>query len=719
MTSLEDAAPARRALTRPRPPERVDLTALDALALGAVLLVALLATASLALAHLGRHSLPGALGLTAALAFGFTAVARRSRRRVRIVPDRAGLLVAAGCVAVSAALTTPGFSYGVGDKDPGGYVSQAALISRTGADTFVDPILSARDAQGRALPVQLNSPGARLGGVWIESGDVAGSKIVPQFYRLWPALLATAWDAGGHRAMQVAVPVAGLVSVLAMVALLRRVGAQVAAGVGDLVGAQVGAGAGPDPARTAGLVAAGSGGLLLATNLLQVWHSRYPTTEVLSQALYLGALLGVVVALQTRWSPAAGAAGLLVGVGWLNRADGVLLVLLVVGVLAAVYALGRWDARAGWCAAGLGAVAPYALLQAYHLAGYYSSVNEVPSIRLLLGMVAGLALAAAGLRLLLRRPLAGLQRRLTLRCVQVAVGLAACAAAVGLLALGFLRARLFGVDYWDYHGRAIRSYDEAILPRLAMYLTLPGLGLMLLGLAVVALRRWQAVLWAVLLPTLVLFPVYAYTARNSTRMLWWTRRYVPAVLPGILVLVALALAYAYIWHRRGRHPLRVPAMLGLAGLLGAFLWQSVPLRSHDEWRGSFAITKRLSDLSGDARGVYLWEKQNCCLGSTMLFATPLWLQHGELSALLQAQEYLAEDPLLNEKMIAAYRKEFAGSPIFVVAASALPDGVDPAGVRVVDRLSTALPMWEELDTARPDEPRDVAVQLVVWRVRGT
>ena len=55
-------------------------------------------------------------------------------------------------------------------------------------------------------------------------------------------------------------------------------------------------------------------------------------------------------------------AGLLVGVGWLNRADGLLLVLLAVGLGAALLATRRWDGRATWFAAGLGVVVPHALL---------------------------------------------------------------------------------------------------------------------------------------------------------------------------------------------------------------------------------------------------------------------------------------------------------------------------------------------------------------------
>ena len=672
-----------------------ELTVLDLAALAGLLVVALAGWASLALAHLGVHTLVGVLAGAGA---GLGAVLLLCRgRRVEVRTDAPALGIALACAALAGALTVPGFSYGVADKDPGGYVSHAIAISATGDWSFVDPVL-ATAAEDPAFPVQLTSPGARFAGVWVR--DAATGLIAPQFYHLWPALLATSYDAGGRSALLVTVPLMGVLSVLVLCALLRRVG-------NELLG------------PTGGLVAAGAGGLLLATNVLQVWQARYPTTEVLAQALYLGALLGIVIALQTGWRPAAGLAGLLVGVGWLNRADGLLLVLLLVGLGAVLLATGRWDGRATWGAAGLAVVTPHALLQAYDLAAAYSAANRIPS----LPVVAAVVAACLGLGLLLRRlpasPLARLQAMLEGRRTQIAVGLVVVAAAGGSIALGFLRPRLFGADLFDYNGRLVRSYDEQILRRLSWFLTLPGFALMLGGLAVGALRRWRAAVWAVVLPTLVLFPLYGYTASNSTRLMWWTRRYVPTVLPGIVVLIALALAFLVVWRWHGRRVTALPAVAALAALVAVFLSQSLPLRAHDEFRGSFALTADIAALSEEQDGVYLWElDQGCCFGPTRLLATPVWLQHGELSALLPGDAALAADAGARNRLLDRYAARFPDSPLFVVAdGGELPAGIDPARVqRVLDR-QVVLPVWEESDVERPDEAVEVPVHVTVWRVR--
>jgi hypothetical protein len=236
---------------------------------------------------------------------------------------------------------------------------------------------------------------------------------------------------------------------------------------------------------------------------------------------------------------------------------------------------------------------------------------------------------------------------------------------------------------------------------------------------VVALRRWHASVWAVVLPTLPIFALYGFTASNSTRMLWWTRRYVPTVLPGIVVLLALAIAFLVVWRFRGRAVTALPAVAALAGLVAFFLSQSLPLRAHDEWKGSFALTQEVADLSGGADGVYLWEyDQGCCASVTQLLATPVWLQHGQLSGLLPSNSALALDGAARMTVLDRTARRFPGQPLFVVAdAGELPDGIDPARVALVMDREVVLPMWEESDLERPDEAREVPVHVSVWRVR--
>jgi hypothetical protein len=173
------------------------------------------------------------------------------------------------------------------------------------------------------------------------------------------------------------------------------------------------------------------------------------------------------------------------------------------------------------------------------------------------------------------------------------------------------------------------------MARLTWFISLPGFALMVLGL-----RSWRCAAGTrrcgrSSCRRCVLFPLYGYTASNSTRLLWWTRRYVPTVLPGIVVLLALAIAFFVVWRFRGRLLTAVPAVAALAGLVAFFLSQSLPAAGARRVEGSFALTQEIADLSEGREGVYLWEfDQGCCAAATQLLATPVWLQHGQLSGLL-------------------------------------------------------------------------------------
>jgi hypothetical protein len=391
--------------------------------------------------------------------------------------------------------------------------------------------------------------------------------------------------------------------------------------------------------------------------------------------------------------------------------------MLSVGVGAALLATRRWDGRATWFAAGLAVVTPHALLQAYDLAHNYSLANSIPSLPKVTAVVVGCLGIATVLRFVARRPLAWVTEGVQRPRPQLGLGLLVCVAFAGLLVVGFLRSRLFGPDYLAYNDRLIRSYDEQILRRLSWFFTLPGFAVMGLGLAVVALRRWRASVWAVVLPTLAFCVVYGYTARNSSRLLWWSRRYVPTVLPGIVVLIAVAIACGWVVRLRGRAVLRIPAGFALVGLLVVFLSQSLPVRRHDEWKGSFAVTKQIADLSGGRSGIYMWEPQRdqgCCAGPTALFATPVWLVHDGLSGLLPL------DPAMRAGILAEYAKHFPGRPLFVVGDTPdLPAGVDPATVEPVLTRHVQLPMWDESDTQRPAGSHQVSIDIAVWHVTGT
>jgi hypothetical protein len=651
---------------------------------GAVLLVGLVAWAGLGLASAGRWSLPAALGLALAGAALITVVVLRVRPRPRLVVDRTELIGLALLTILASIVLFPGAPYGIGDKDPGTYISHGISIARTGSEAIADPVLDRSKVPG----FQPASPGARLPGLWYKAG---GTEVTVQFYHLWPAALAAAWKLGGRALLVNLNPLLTLLAVLAFALAVRRA-------FGRLTGAVA--------------------GVLLTLNMLQVWQGRYQSAEMLTQALVMTALLGIMVALRTGWRPAAGVAGLLLGLAWLARGDSLLLVLIAVGVGAVLIVLGRFDQRAGWFGIGLAVVTPHALLQAYGTARQYTLANHVPGLPVVLGLIAGTLVTAVVLRATGRPLWNRLNGLIEARRTQVVIGALVVLAAGAALTIGFLRPVLFGPAYFNYHGNLIRSYDEQTMRRLSWFLTLPGFGLAGLGLALVALRRWGAAAWAAVLPVLLVFPVYATAAENSSRLMWWNRRFVPVVLPGIVTLIAVALVAGLLWKGLQRAawltwPVRAASGLLALALVVVFAAQSLPLRGHREFAGSFEVGDRIVATSGGRPGVYLFGRTTTGRSLDPIdFAVPVWLQHGATAVLLR--------PKPSPAYVQAYVKAFAGRPVFLVTdGPARPAGYESVRMTLADHITAALPMWDESDERRPAGSHREPVDLSVWRVEGS
>lgn len=662
--------------------------AVEAVALGGVLLVATVAVVSLVGAHLGVHSLPMVGLTTAAVVIAAAAVIVRWSPLPITRPGRSAALVLPALL-VGALLFFPGFRYATGDKDPGIYVLHASSIAATGEITLAEPPLQHAgafdDASGRSM-------GEWAGFVW----DWSDTEVLPSFYHLWPAFMATWFDAMGFGALSVLNPLLGLLCLLLAFAVGRRL-------AGPLVG--------------------GAAALLLATNMMQVWQARYPTAEVLAQSLFLGAALALTVALHTARTPYAVGGGLLVSVGFLARGEGVALVLLAAAAASLAIGLQCRQRLALWFAVGLAVPLPFALYQAYDVAAVYSSRNDVPSFRLvaaLLVLAAGFAVLgrATTLGAVVRRIAVAAQQRLDARGVSAArwVRWACTAVAVGLFLVAVVRP-WFGDDYFLYGTDSIRSYDERSLHRLAWFFSWPGMMLALVGLLWVIWSRWNAARVLVVGASLVFLVLFLFHASNSPYLMWWGRRFIPAAVPGVALLIAMSLAPLSTFAIRRAAPSpsvqrrAAFATVVLVAICGYQFSQSVALRGHDEKAGSYGVALLVAGAAEGERGVFLWERGPCCAAAYLLFGSSTWVLGGVESATLPV------DPVEYPEYLRQVTAAAPEQPVFVVmsALSALPDapGIEFAEVR---RITGSLPVWEEQWDRRPDRAIAYDFDMVVYRV---
>jgi 4-amino-4-deoxy-L-arabinose transferase-like glycosyltransferase len=666
---------------------RAELRPAEALWLAGVGVIMVFSWSSLLTAHLGVLSVGSVTGVALALGAAWLALVavaiRRGGRRPALAGPWAEVASLAVLAALLAALYLPGFPYGVSDKDPGVYLMHGFSIARTGDIRIHDDALARQPSLTLFDPPSNGWPGNRFPGIWIH--DPAKAEVIPQFYHLYPATLGFLGRLSGQTAMVDLNALLAVVSALGVYLLGRRL-------------------AGP----LAGLVAA----VTLGVNMMQVWQAKYPTTEISTQLWFVLGMLALVIAIQTGWWAPAMLAGTALGVAWLDRVDSLLPVLIGLGVLAVVFALGRWRSLHTAFAAGLAMTVPHALYQAFGPARRYTEVaGQVTGARLAL-VVGCLALAAVVGRLLLRGPLGRRAVDRAARLVsnprhRLALKALLPAGLTLLTVLAWLRPQLFGPDFMLYSGRVIRSYNEDNLRRLSWFITVPGLLAALAGFALVALRRWQAAMWVAIGPAVAMLVFYAYQSGISPRLMWWTRRYVPLGLLALALLIGIACAAAMAWRGPGRVLVRgaglaIAALVAVTGLL-----QDRPLARHQEYGDSFAASARIVAAAGSRQGVFVWDRG---ARASALLPTPVWLQRDQLSLLLPTRAEPAD--------LAEIRRAFPGQPVFVVTGpTGLPPGLRPAGLTRVDAFRVGMPFWEQSNTHRPGHNRGLKVDIQIWAAR--
>jgi hypothetical protein len=661
------------------PPEALTLTVGEVAALLAVCLVAAIASWSLALAQLGRHNGWLAVVLGVVTAAGGALLVVTMDRRPRIHVDLVELGLVAGVIIGGAIFFLPGFHYAYDDKDPGTYVAHAFAIAREGDVYIDDPVLE------RGLSPAFDQAG-RFPGLWLDADRP--NHVTSQFYHLYSSLLATAEDIGGPRALFNLTPLLAIGSCCLLVLATRR---------------------------AAGTVVAIVAGALLVTSMMQVWQAKYPSTEIVAQLLLSGAILAAVLAIDRRWAGAAFVVGILAGTSFLARPDGFLYVLLTAGAAAIVIAAGRSDARVVAVMGGLAVSLPYAFWNAYVARDNYTSANSVPGPITLVGAVV-LAIVAG---VLVRTLLVALGRRFPSRQFdnpgqllarwRFPLGVALSIAFGALFLVLFFRRQLFGEDYGYLHftGRVERSYAEMNLPWLSWFVTVRGLVVMWLGLCVVLIQRWRASLFALIGTGLLLLPLYLYDARVSMRLMWWVRRFIPAVLPAIVILMAIAIGWALL---RRWWTVRIAAGVLLATLIIEYAAMSLPLRDHDEMGGSWDLSAAIAAQSGTDDGLFLFPQPVSGIYDVERNAPGIvWFVFDRVGARLPDGYDITT--------IDEYQRAFPERPVYLVTpGEGLPGNLPAERFVKSGTVVGDVVLWEESREERPDAPMTTRWGVSIWQL---
>jgi hypothetical protein len=475
----------------------------------------------------------------------------------------------------------PPSEYIIGGKDPGTYINEGIQIAQRGTLVYWDPVVASVPPFARDLFFPSHEQdtyySTRFMGFFIHDPD--SGAVVGQFPHLLPASIAIGYGLDGLTGARRTTGVWAILGLLAVYFTGAR-----------LIG------------RTAAAAAAG----LLALHVIEVWFARYPNAEVVMQALLFAAILASARAHvdgDRFFGPVAAA---LLGLLLFLRFDTVLGIAAVAGSLAALMLRGVRP-RVSFVLI-LGAIAVVAW---FYMLGPLRAYAYLPivwvgklSIWQHVALLAVPVAAAAAVWLASRSP------KLAARLV-VFLPLT-CIALVWIAAAYALYLRQPGGKLTDYDAYALRTFTS-------FYFTLPALLAALLGYALAARRAfWNdpGFFFTVTLFTLFFF----YKIRIWPDHFWMTRRFLPVILPGMLLLASAA---ALSGVRAGPRSVRLlRAFIGLVfvGLLAAhYARASRPLLSHVEYAGVIAKLEHLASVIQD-RDLLIVESRET---DTHILALPL------------------------------------------------------------------------------------------------
>lgn len=461
--------------------------------------------------------------------------------------------------------------YVLGGIDPGGYMNIAATAVRTGdfilTDEWSGLLREFPEVTLREQPPQWRTRYLQFVGWYIDDNEP--TRVIPQFFPFHPSLIAIGISLAGLYGGLLVTPLWGTLALAAIFLLARQ-----------LFNNRI------------GLLASA----LYAITPIHIYFSRYPSTEPLTLLLIFIGLLS----LQALWDERQGqiAWGILggasFGVSFLTRIDLPLVALLIVGWLILVRWQQRWTFGWRWFTLALGAVSAHAGLSAFFLNSpymwnTYGSLLNVIRRQLVVQLVlAGSAIfLLGGLWLMWRYSWAQFRQTQWANFINGRSFRWLLAGSIVLLSAFayFVRPLLQpATSYTTWPaGTTAWVLDGENWVRLGWYLTPLGLVLATLGLAwllrTASFNRLGFFLSVGMLTTLQ----YVYKIFNTPYHIYTMRRYVPIVLPMMMIYTAVFLVFLFQTRFR---PAKIATGILTIVLMAGLLYQSrivLPLR---EYRGT-------------------------------------------------------------------------------------------------------------------------------------
>jgi len=594
-------------------------------------------------------------------------------------------LALAGLVCLATALFTPPFETTLWGSDSTVYVNFGSKISETGALVFSDDLLGQMPQPAREELFRNRTTEDTTGYYSRFPGgfsilDVTDSEVTAGFSPLFPVWIAIFQQLFGQAMSFYVSPVFAVLAVAAIFLVGRCL----------------------YDTKT-GLLA----GVLVSLCMPHIWFARLPMSEVMAQFFVFAGLLALMYYVEVETPVPAAAAGMVLGVALFARFDLVPVLTLTTVVVSAYFLFtGRRIAHARYFFLGFGLLLVHSLA---HITFFPSNYVALLQRRL------GTLLELMGVPPILEQDPRGVLFAVTIGALLV------CAA----LAFLYSRARYPGKSQllaWALCG-GLLAYAVAyvlVVPSrlsrtiewLAWYLTWPLLAAFAFGLiaivAVKVVREGDLKVLAVSALLLVTCTHYLYnpTEQELGDHIWTMRRFVPVVIPGVLLMFSVSVAFL-LEHvlRRNRRWLAHVALLPFVALVAQ---PSLAIINEPLWTDGVQKSRALAQRFPTGSVILVGPE----LAGTHV-ATTLSYLHGHDGVLLQ-QRY--PDSLILADLLGAWLH--SGREVFLVVQR--PDTHFHAPEMRLEPYRTLRLDVPVLETSRAAVPQQIVrrgVEMRVFRAR--
>jgi hypothetical protein len=458
-------------------------------------------------------------------------------------------------IALGVWLFFPSAEWVLGGRDPGVYTNQGVRLAQRGSLNPADELVASLppDVVDLVLSPAQEGYRGRFMGFLVE--DTKTGTVIGQFPHFYPASLAIGYGLDGLSGVRRAAGVWGILGLLAVYF------------AGSLYFG-----------RPAAAAAAG----LLGVHIAQVWFARTPNTELPMQALLFTALLAYARMESTGSRYFGVAAASFIGAMLFLRVDTMIVILTIAGAVLLEFAVGRkvrWYfvvVLGLWSGLGFAYLASFVRPYLQMPIGFIENFTPLHWMFTVLGL-SGLALLLTWLRR---------------RCISPPGWLPAAVVLAALAGAGYAYVlRQPGGLLAPHDAYALRSFT-------VNYFTPYLLAAALAGFAMWVPRVFWAHPWMPLLVS-VFCAFFFYKIRIVAEHFWVARRFLPVILPSML-LFAGAAAFHSPWRAtqgwRGwlARGLQVAGAVVLTAAGWHFVQQTRPILSHVEYAG---VIPRLEALA--------------------------------------------------------------------------------------------------------------------------